>query len=253
MTNGNGVAGPSDDLVVVHSSDLHLGSGPYHHRREVDELGALHEVLAAALELNAHALLLAGDIFDHNRLPLDLLDRAAHAMAGAALPIVILPGNHDPITPDSVYRRGGLADPANVHVLGITVDERLDLPDLDLESWGTPHADYHDMSPLHPPRERSMGRQIVMGHGHWLTGPHDAHRSWLIFDEDIAAASADYVALGHWDLAQPAGDGSVPAYYSGSPRYSGSVNVVVIARDGTVDVRRKPLRPGVPERFEPPA
>ena len=25
-----------------------------------------------------------------------------------ARPVVILPGNHDPLTPDSVYRRGGL-------------------------------------------------------------------------------------------------------------------------------------------------
>jgi DNA repair exonuclease SbcCD nuclease subunit len=132
----------------------------------------------------------------------------------------------------------------------VTVDERLELAGLDLEICGTPHAGYHDMSPLHLPGARTRARQIVMAHGHWATGPHDAHRSWLIFDEEIAATAADYVALGHWDLAQRVGDGSVPAYYSGSPLYSGSINIVRIA-DGAVDVRRQPLREGAPEQFPP--
>lgn len=246
LTNG---ARADGELIVVHSSDLHLGSSP--HASDPDGLGALRDVLAAALDVEAHALLLAGDIFDHNRLPLALLDRAARALGDAALPVVILPGNHDPATPDSVYRRGGLAGPPNVHVLGVTVDERMEFAELDLEVCGTAHADYHDMSPLHLPAGRSRAHQIVMAHGHWATGPHDAHRSWLIFDEEIAATAADYVALGHWDLAQRAGDGRVPAYYSGSPHYSGSVNVVRMA-NGAVDVRRKPLREGVAEHFDPP-
>ena len=33
----------------------------------------------------------------------------------------------------------------------------------------------------------------------------------------IAATGADYVALGHWDRPPQVGDGSIPAYYSGSP------------------------------------
>ena len=237
-----------DEFIAVHSSDLHLGASSWAGHSE--GLGALEEVVAAAIAARAHLLLLAGDVFDHNRVPLALLDDAARIMADAALPVVILPGNHDPATPDSVYRRGGLAEAPNVHVLGVTIDERLDLPELDLEISGKPHTGYDDMPPVHVPGDRRHRRRIVMAHGHWATGPHDAHRSWLIHDDDIAATEADYVALGHWDLAQRAGDGRVAAYYSGSQKYSGSVNLVRFD-NGHVHVGRLPLRDGVPEHFPP--
>ena len=50
--------------------------------------------------------------------------------------------------------------------------------------------------------------------------------SWLIGDDEIAATGADYVALGHWNRAVRVGNGKVPAYYSGSPEYAGTINVV---------------------------
>ncbi len=200
-------------------------------------------MLSAAQRVGAHVLLLAGDVFDHNRLPLAVLDRVARVMADASLPVVILPGNHDCLASDSVYRRGGLADPANVHVIGVTADEAVRFADLDLEIWGRPHRDHQDMSPLRDPRPRGTRRQVATAHGHWYTGPEDSHRAWLIRDEEIAATGADYVALGHWDRALPVGDGRVPAYYSGSPDLARTVNVVRFGADGRPDVRREPLRP----------
>jgi len=230
-------APPSSDLILVHSSDLHLGLD--HHQG--DDLHGLRLVLAAARKAGADVLLLAGDVFDHNRVPLEFIDRAARLLGDSGLPVVILPGNHDCLTPNSVYRRGGLADPANVHVLGISVDEAVAFPEHDLEIWGRPHRDHTDYSPLHDPRPRHAGRHVVVAHGHWVTGPHDHHRAWLIHDEEIAATGADYVALGHWDRALPVGDGTVPAYYSGSPDLAHTVNVARFLVTGAVDVTRAPL------------
>lgn len=224
------------DLTLVHSSDLHLGLDHGHG----DDLHALLLVLRAARDAGANALLLAGDVFDHNRVPLEFIDRAARQLADAGLPIVILPGNHDCLTPNSVYRRGGLADPENVHVLGITVDEVAAFPEHDLEIWGRPHLDHADYSPLRDAPPRRAGRHVVTAHGHWVTGAHDHHRAWLIHDEEIAATGADYLALGHWDRALPVGDGTVPAYYSGSPDLARSVNVVRFTAAG-VEVRREPI------------
>jgi len=200
-------------------------------------------VLDAARVAGADVLLLAGDVFDHNRVPLEFIDRAARLLGDAGVPVVILPGNHDCLTPNSVYRRGGLADPANVQVLGITVDEAVEFPELELEIWGRPHLDHADYSPLRDPRPRRSRRHVVTAHGHWVTGPHDHHRAWLIRDEEIAATGADYVALGHWDRALPVGDGSVPAYYSGSPDLARTVNLVRFRADGGVEVERAPLTP----------
>jgi DNA repair exonuclease SbcCD nuclease subunit len=197
-------------------------------------------VLDAAHECDAQALILAGDIFDSHRAGDEIIEGAARLLAAARLETVILPGNHDPATPEAVYRRFGFADPANVHVLGVSAEESVLFPALDLEVCGMPHADYADYAPLASPRSRSMRWHVVVAHGHWVTGPQDAHRGWQIHDHEIAATGADYVALGHWDLAQPAGDGAVPAYYSGSPDLARTINIVRFSAAG-VEVRRHPL------------
>jgi DNA repair exonuclease SbcCD nuclease subunit len=225
------------ELIVAHSSDLHIGG----RTRAGDELWTLRSVLDAAADAGARALMLAGDIFDSHRTPAHVVSGAAELLARAELDVVILPGNHDPATADAVYRRDGMGELPNVHILGVTVDELVLLDDLDLEVTGVPHVAYADMTPIATGRPRALRWRIVVAHGHWVTGPHDAHRGWLIHDDHIAATAADYVALGHWDVPQPAGDGTVPAYYSGSPEIAKTVNIVRFSESG-VDVTRHPLR-----------
>lgn len=228
---------PADGLVVLHTSDLHLG-GRWH---KGDEFTTLCAVLAAAREVQADVLILAGDIFDTHRVGEQVVETSARMLDDAGARIVILPGNHDPATPDAVYRRSSYVDLPNVSVLGVTAQDAIEFPALGLEVAGIPHLSYDDMRPLAPRRPRTQPHRIVAAHGHWVRGPHDHHRAWLIHDHEIAATDADYVALGHWDVAQPAGDGSVPAYYSGSPELAKTVNIVRITAAGAVDVSRHPL------------
>jgi DNA repair exonuclease SbcCD nuclease subunit len=229
------VSDRNGDLLAVHTSDLHIDG------RFSDEFHPLCRVLATAASLEADLLILAGDIFDHNRVPLARLDMVARLLDDARVPVVILPGNHDPITPDSVYRRGGLADVPNVHVLGVSSEDRFLWPEHDLEVWGRAHYDYANMSPLRDAPPPTAARRIAVAHGHWQQTPQDAHRGWLITDDDIAASGAAYVALGHWPQAGPAGDGRVPAYYCGSPDLAATVNAVRLHPNATVDVHRVPL------------
>ncbi len=237
------------DVVVVHSSDLHVDDGYTARAHGGDGTRGLRAVLEAAIEAAADVVVLAGDIFEHNRLPLDLLDRTARLLDDAALPIVILPGNHDPLIPDSAYRRGGVADPANVHVLGITDDEAVVFAELDLEIWGRPHLDYTDMAPLGERRARTTRWQIAAAHGHYEAAPDmtkTPRPSWLISDAEIAATGADYVALGHWNQHVRVGNGAVPAYYSGSPELARTVNVVRLGAGGEVEVARQALKIDMP-------
>ena len=77
-------------------------------------IGGLEAVLATAGALGADLVLLAGDTFESNQLSAAVLDRAARLLAEAGMPIVMLPGNHDPALPDSVFVRGGLRAIPNV-------------------------------------------------------------------------------------------------------------------------------------------
>jgi DNA repair exonuclease SbcCD nuclease subunit len=222
-------------FTIVHSSDLHIDG------RDSESFHPLCKVVETARRLEADVLLLAGDIFDHNRLALTQIDRTARVLADAAIPAVILPGNHDCLSADSVYRRGGLSDVPNVHVLGVNSEEEWVSAEMGLEVWGRPHLDYHDYSPLADPRARTTRWQIAMAHGHWVRDERDRHRSWLIRSEELAATGADYVALGHWPGAGAAGDGTVQAYYSGSPDLAQTVNLVRLRENGAVEVTRAPL------------
>jgi DNA repair exonuclease SbcCD nuclease subunit len=238
QANFTGAApGPTEGLVVLHTSDLHLG-GRWHRG---DEFTTLRAVLAAAHDVAADVLILAGDIFDTHRAPEHVIETSARMLDDAGARVVILPGNHDPATPEAIYRRSSYADLPDVSILGVTAEDSIEFPALGLEIAGIPHRTYDDMRPLAPPRARTQRRRIVTAHGHWVRGPQDEHRAWLIHDHEIAASDADYVALGHWDVAQPVGDGSVPAFYSGSPELSKTVNIVRISATGSVDVSRYPL------------
>lgn len=156
--------------------------------------------------------------------------------------MVLLPGNHDPAVPDAVYHRAALSAVDNLHVLGVTHDEAVLFAEMGLEIWGRAHRDYGDMIPFERLRPRSTRWQIAVAHGHYVPVPDRTSRlrpSWLIGDDELAATGADYVALGHWNRAAKVG--TVAAYYSGSPEYAGTVNVVRLGADGKVAITRAPL------------
>lgn len=232
------------DIVIVHSSDIHVDDGYTARAHGGDGTRGLRHVLETAAAARAHVTLLCGDVFEHNRLPAELLHRVAVLLDEAPMEIVILPGNHDPVMADSVWHRSTLAQPENVHVLGFTDDVSVTFPALDLEIWGHAHRDYDDMHPLRRPRRRRTRWQVAAAHGHYEPVPDrsvPARAAWLFGDADIAATGADYVALGHWNRPMRVGDGTIPAWYSGSPELAGTVNEVRLRADGEVRVRRRKI------------
>ena len=69
------------DVIVVHSSDIHVDHVYTAEIHRGDGTGGLACVLNAARGLGADVVLLAGDTFDCHRLPDDLIDRAAEVIA----------------------------------------------------------------------------------------------------------------------------------------------------------------------------
>ncbi|HEV2189708.1 MAG TPA: metallophosphoesterase [Stellaceae bacterium] len=232
------------EVILVHSSDLHVDDSRIAAQHGGDGTGGLRAVLAYARSVEANAVILAGDTFDNHMVTAATIDRAGRLLAEAGVPVVILPGNHDPVTADSVYVRGGYAAIPGLSILGLTDDGAVQFADRQLEIWGNAHRDYHDMIPLRDPRSRSTRWQVCVGHGHYEppeTWHNPLRPSWLISDEAIAATAADYVALGHWDRPAQVGDGSIPAYYSGSPEWAKTVNLVRLTATEGVLVSRETL------------
>jgi DNA repair exonuclease SbcCD nuclease subunit len=232
------------DILVVHTSDVHVDHVYTADIHGGDGAGGLASVFDGARRIGADVVLLAGDTFDCHRLPDDLIDRTAAVIAAAGMPVVLLPGNHDPLMPDAVFHRSSLAGLQNLHVIGLTHDEAVAFPALDLEIWGRAHRDYSDMIPFERVRKRRTRWQIATAHGHYVPTPDRVtwpRPSWLIGDAEIVATGADYVALGHRNAPAKVGRGEVTAYYSGSPEYAGTINVVRLSAAHGVSVTREKL------------
>jgi exonuclease SbcD len=233
-------------LRLVHTSDTHLGDNS----TSALARHALSAVVDAAIEERADALLLAGDVFDHNRVDDDEIRFLIDQLARFERPSIVLPGNHDCYDERSVYRRAVFDDrPDSIHLVSGLPEHRGTIPGLDLEVWGRPVVDHcREFRPLLDVPARGPERwRVVMGHGHFEQHGAPEPRSSPIFPEDIAAAACDYVALGHWDVYADVSQGGVRASYSGAPHYTrrgralSHVLLVTLLPDGGADVSQRPF------------
>src|SRR5262249_34877655 len=107
----------SRDVVVIHSSDLHVDHDYTARLHGGDGTAGLGCVLDAARTIGADLVLLVGDTFESHRVRPDVLDRAAERIHASGVPVVVLPGNHDPAIPEGIYRRNSFAAVDNLHIL----------------------------------------------------------------------------------------------------------------------------------------
>ncbi len=229
-------------LRLIHTSDTHLGD-PMGHPR-ADEV--LSSVVDAVERLHADVLLLAGDVFDNERVSDDVVGRFVAEMARTEAPVIVLPGNHDLAHATSVYRRSPFDEaPPNLQVLSDPHGETLAFPELGLELWGramlshTPH-----FRPLDGMPEPTHGRWLVaMAHGHFHFEDDRDQRSSPIYPDDVASSGCHYLALGHWDRHVDVSRADTTAVYSGCPYgpigapEQGAVCVVELDPDSGVSYR----------------
>ena len=219
---------------ILHTSDLHLttlGDGACQ---------SLESLVDLAGQVKVDLVIVAGDLFDHNRVNDNLVSFAAEQLKRFAVDVVILPGNHDCLMPGSAFERAALwQDCSNVQVFRALEGEMLDLPDLGVSLWGRPHDSYdHDVQPLagipHPQRNGQW--HIAVAHGYYISVEPRLHRSYYITEEEIATSGWDYIAMGHVVNFRCVCSEPVRAYYSGSPSVSGTVAIVDLAEETGVQV-----------------
>ena len=149
---------------LLHASDIHVGD------IHVDKGDPVKPLIDAALAERVDAVLLVGDIFDHNRIPTEVGQALVDELARLDVPVVVLPGNHDCLVPDAIWSRVTL--PPNVHLMTDADGEHVELDELDVSIWGRPHPSYGDLRPLAGLPARS-GRtwDLALAHGHMVLRP----------------------------------------------------------------------------------
>lgn len=214
-------------LRIVHTSDVHLGAYAtsnderWNTRRALIEAAFLR-VIATANAEGADVLLIAGDFFDNDRVPPETVAFAGDAIRQFAGRAYLIPGNHDPMDPGSIYWRYDLEAMAqNLRIFRSHTGEYMVDEELDLVLWGRAYldSDWH-FRPLDGIPGRLDGRwHVALGHGHFVRDGGEMHRSLLIPEAAIRAAANDwdYFAFGHWEPHADVSVGAATALYPGAP------------------------------------
>ncbi len=218
-------------LKLAHLADLHLGFRQYDrqtprggNQREVDVAEAFRRAVDDLLEQRPDLILLAGDIF-HSVRPtnpaiLFLFQQLHRLRTGLPeSPIVMIAGEHD--TPRSV-ETGTILRLYEALGVDVVVDEakHLTFSKLDCSVLAVPHqaAMQPDRPALRPSRGSTLN--VLLVHGN-LPGVGEQrgtveYGGALLEQHDLAPAQWDYVALGHYHVAQQMADN---AWYAGSLEY----------------------------------
>jgi DNA repair exonuclease SbcCD nuclease subunit len=110
----------------VHTADWQLGMRRHflapdaQGRFSQDRLDAIAKIGALASELGAAFVVVAGDVFDDNQVDRQTVLRAMEVLRGFGdLPVLLLPGNHDPLNAGSIFNSEDFLAklPGNVHVV----------------------------------------------------------------------------------------------------------------------------------------
>ena len=187
-------------VKILHCADIHIGAsvsylGTSAAKRRAETLLTFERIINAARENTVELLLIAGDLFDSNKIDSSLIDGVFEAIESLSpTPVVVAVGNHDPLTSDSPFITRKL--PNNLHVLG-TEDECFTLEKLGVRIYGKSFAGMYMQGKssfsLTPPNDDIIN--IMLLHGD-TSGDQSSDYNG-ISSGFMASSGMDYIALGH--------------------------------------------------------
>ena len=258
-------------LRIVHAADVHLDTPYRRHdeavRARLREAGreAFTRLIDLALERQADALLIAGDLFDNELLTLAtervLVDELTRATS-AGLTVVYATGNHDPGRAN--YRAMGIDWPAQrFHLVASRQPRQFAIKRAgEVVGWvvaaghQTPRED-RDLAAAFP---HAPGPEPAVGllHAHVVGAKSiDQHHSYAPTSLESLDPSYAYWALGHIHQGQPVRS-DPPVHYSGNAqgRHFGEDGakgalVVTLEHGAAPEIEFQPLAPVRWETLEP--
>ncbi|MGI6049556.1 MAG: metallophosphoesterase family protein [Acetivibrionales bacterium] len=192
-----------DTVKFVHCADIHLdapirdnGIGTYSDIRRKDIRNAFLRILDTVKQENAQLLLISGDFFEQKTTGKSTMEWLYMMLSQLQVPVVIIPGNHDPYILNSWYRCWEW--PSNVTVL-TPENPSLIIEELNLHIYGMGFSTYKedapDLSVVSPPVKDKFN--IFMFHGTLdMNFTNQAYKP--VTSADLERLGYDYYALGHF-------------------------------------------------------
>lgn len=230
-------------MKFLHTADWQLGIKVAHIggagvRVREERLASLNRVAEAARSHSVDFILVAGDTFENNGVERTLVQKAVDILSNFKIPVYLIPGNHDPLIPGSVWEH-----PSWGSANGVTILRREDpvrVPGGILYPCPV-REKYSRKDPTEWIRASDAeGIRIGMAHG-TMEGIPQEEPDYPIPRDAAIRAGLDYLALGHWHstATYPAPDGAERMAYSGTheatkfgERDSGNVLIVDIPGPG---------------------
>lgn len=213
----------------IHTSDWQLGMtrhflGPDAQPRfTAARIDAVRSIGRLAREQSCDFVIVCGDVFESNQVDRQVVVRSLEAISTIPVPVLLLPGNHDPLDAGSVYRSPTFEQnrPENLFVLATCVPYAVAGVEVVGAPWLTkrPLSDLVEnaICELDPPVEAP---RVLVGHGAVDSLSPDPGDPAIIHLATIEAALADgrvhYVALGDRHSLTPVGT-THRTWYSGTP------------------------------------
>ncbi|HCG56629.1 MULTISPECIES: metallophosphoesterase [Brevibacterium] len=175
---------------------------PRFHRARLDAVKRIGEIAA---EQSCEFVVVCGDVFESNQLDRAIISRTFEALAAFTVPVVLLPGNHDPLDAASIYDSPAFTSrqPDHVHVLRSSEPFG---PIPDVEIVGAPWFSKRPQGDLVAQATQSLAEvapgtvRIIAGHGAVSTLDPDRESLATIDTESLKAVlrenRAQFIALG---------------------------------------------------------
>jgi len=186
----------------------------------IDGLAAIGDLAKAE---QAEFVVVAGDVFETNRVRPRTVGRALEAMASIPVPVFLLPGNHDPLDAATVFRSPTFVRSVSPNVVVLDRPEPVDVRD-GVQVVGAPWTTKRPLRDLvaaacDPLVADPACERILVGHGpvDYLGEFHDPATIRLAAAEAaIADGKVQYIALGDRHSTTQVGE-TGRIWYAGAP------------------------------------
>jgi DNA repair exonuclease SbcCD nuclease subunit len=207
-------------VIIAHLSDLHLGRKSQGDPQGAERLNSLRQAITRLTAESPDVILIAGDSFESPKVEKAVVHEAARTLDranngdGVRIPVVVIPGNHDPSDSDSLWNGFASALAGDSCVRLVRQAEVIELADrrLIVEAYPCPTR-YSPESPWTPrlssPIKSESAIHVLLAHGTLQGGPVPEGESdaYPFTEQDLKSLGADYVALGHFHGIYPPWDG----------------------------------------------